>query len=451
MDESTGRICVIGAGSSGIAACKALMDERLDFDCFELSDRVGGNWVFKNSNGISSIYRSLHMNTSRTKMEFADFPMPADYPEYPFHEQIAAYCDAYVDHFKFRDRIHFGCGIRAAKRRKDGTWEIELTTGEIRTYGYLVVASGRHWHPRWPSPRYQGSFDGIEMHAHSYIDPTDPHSLQNKSILVVGFGNTALDIACELGRKEQNQIVYLSMRRGYWVVPRFFGKGRTADYNIQHPSKPVSLFKHLWPAALSARQRRKDIIETLGRPEDFGLPPPEKELDFSRAATSQELYNRIGSGDIAIKPDIARLEGRNVRFTDGTTAQVDAIIYATGYEVVFPFFEKGFMPEAESDLIFWKRIVDPRYDNLFFVGIVQPQCAVIPVAEQQGKFVSSLISGRYRLPDKEAIARDCARIPRPARPAEVVTGPYTMQVKCSDYVREITSEIARGTRRALSS
>ncbi|MBX3568047.1 MAG: NAD(P)-binding domain-containing protein [Rhizobiaceae bacterium] len=437
---------MIGAGSSGIAACKALSEAGIDYDCFETSDRVGGNWVFKNSNGMSSIYRSLHMNTSRSKMEFSDFPMPSDYPDYPFHEQIAVYCEQYVDHFGFRDRIRFKCGVERAQRRDDGTWLVTLQSGETREYAYLCVATGRHWFPRWPSPRYPGTFDGIEMHAHDYIDPADPHDLREKSILVVGFGNSALDIACELGRKEQNHTLYLSMRRGYWVVPRFFGGGRPADHNIEHPSKPVPLRRRLWPKRWSARRRVRDIEATLGRPEHFGLPAPERELDFTRAATSQELYNRIGSGDIVIKPGIERLDGKAVVFSDGSRNEVDAIIYATGYSIVFPFFADGFMPTGDKDLRLWNRVVDPRFDNLFFIGFMQPLCAVIPVAEQQARFVGELLAGRYRLPPPDEIAEACA--PGGGRPVHFASDAYSRHIGCSDYVRELRRELERGARRA---
>ena len=120
---------MIGAGSSGIAAAKALHQRGFDFDCFEKSDRVGGNWVFKNRNGMSSAYRSLHINTSRERMEFADFPMPKSYPDFPHHTHIAAYFDAYVDHFGFRDRITFETGVERAAPAADGTWEVTLDDG----------------------------------------------------------------------------------------------------------------------------------------------------------------------------------------------------------------------------------------------------------------------------------------------------------------------------------
>ena len=98
-------VCVIGAGSSGITAVKSLHERGFDFDCFEASDRVGGLWVYKNSNGASAAYKSLHINTSRGRMEYAEYPMPSTYPDFPDHKRIAAYFDAYVDHFGLRDLI----------------------------------------------------------------------------------------------------------------------------------------------------------------------------------------------------------------------------------------------------------------------------------------------------------------------------------------------------------
>src|SRR3954471_2755273 len=164
------RVCVIGAGSSGIAAAKVLHERGIAFDCLELSDRVGGNWVFGNANGMSSSYRHLHINTSRERMEYADFPMPKSYPDFPHHTEIAAYFDAYVDHFGLRERIAFETGVERAERRPGGGWEVTLDTGETRPFDMVLVANGHHWNPRWPDPSYPGSFDGEQMHSHHYVD-----------------------------------------------------------------------------------------------------------------------------------------------------------------------------------------------------------------------------------------------------------------------------------------
>ena len=103
---NTNKVAIIGAGSSGIAACKVLKQHGVPFECFEAGDRVGGNWVYGNSNGMSSAYRSLHINTSRPKMQYSDFPMPAHYPDFPHHAQIAEYFDQYAGAFWHQAAYH---------------------------------------------------------------------------------------------------------------------------------------------------------------------------------------------------------------------------------------------------------------------------------------------------------------------------------------------------------
>src|SRR5689334_14218381 len=132
---------IIGAGSSGIAAAKALHEAGLQFHCFEASDRVGGNWVFGNKNGMSAAYRDLHINTSRERMEYSDFPMPRSIPDFPHHTHIAEYFDDYVDRFGVRDRIVFETGVDHARRGDDGVWTVTLDNGDTQTYDALAVAN----------------------------------------------------------------------------------------------------------------------------------------------------------------------------------------------------------------------------------------------------------------------------------------------------------------------
>ena len=73
------RICVVGAGSSGMTELKTLHERGISFDCFEKGSSIGGLWRYENDSGLSATHRSLHINTSRDQMSFADFPMPAHY------------------------------------------------------------------------------------------------------------------------------------------------------------------------------------------------------------------------------------------------------------------------------------------------------------------------------------------------------------------------------------
>ena len=446
-DPALPKVCVIGAGSSGIATCKQLAEAGIPFDCFEASDRVGGNWVFQNRNGMSSAYRSLHINTSRDKMAYSDFPMPADYPDYPHHSHIATYFDSYVDHFGFRDRITFQCAVTWAKRRDDGLWEITLETGEKRLYDALCVANGHHWDPRWPEPKPPGRFDGLEMHSHYYIDPATPHDLRGKKVVIVGFGNSALDLACELGRRENTDGVYLSVRRGYWVVPRYFGN-EVLDHFNHHPSEDPPLLSRILPAKMAARMLEKKIAAVHGRPEDHGLPKPDHDFGASHPAISHELYNRIGSGDVTIKPDIERFDGKQVIFKDGTIVEADVVIWCTGYKITFPFFDSLTIDAPDNDIALWKRMIDPRFDNLFMVALVQPLCAMMPIAEEQSKLIAAWLTGRYAAPDAATMARERDEMHQAVKSHYVASARHTIQINCGAYAFDLRKELKRGIKRA---
>src|SRR5688500_14833871 len=231
------KTAVIGAGSSGIAALKSLAERGLDVTTFEASDRIGGNWVFGNKNGMSAAYRYLHINTSRERMAYSDFPMPESYPDFPRHDQIAEYFDAYVDHFGFRDRIRFETGVEHAERRTDGTWELRTDTGETHHFDMLLVANGHRWDKRWPEPAFPGAdeFEGVQLHAHDYVDN---EMLRDKDVVVLGMGNSAMDISVESSDVARN--TYLAARRGAWIVPKYLF-GRPLDTLATNPRVPMTI------------------------------------------------------------------------------------------------------------------------------------------------------------------------------------------------------------------
>jgi dimethylaniline monooxygenase (N-oxide forming) len=206
------RVCVIGAGVSGIGACKALKAHGIQFDCYEAGDRVGGVWAYGNSNGMSSAYKSLHVNSSKEKMGYSNYPMPEHYSTFPHHSQIAEYLNNCVEHFNFKHCIHFKTKVIAAEPLKNGGWEVTLEDGSTSCYRALLVANGHHWDPRLPEPDFPGHFDGIKTHSHYYKEPND---YINKRVLIVGFGNSAMDIAVELSNFATT---YLSVRRGFYIT-----------------------------------------------------------------------------------------------------------------------------------------------------------------------------------------------------------------------------------------
>src|SRR5690242_1034292 len=140
MPSSGPSVAVIGAGISGLTTGKNLADAGVDYDCFETSDRIGGNWAFGNPNGHSSAYRSLHIDTSKARLSFKDFPMPDHIPTYPHHSEIKEYLDLYADEFGLLKRIQFQNGVERAERLGGGGWRLRTQDGQTRHHDALVVA-----------------------------------------------------------------------------------------------------------------------------------------------------------------------------------------------------------------------------------------------------------------------------------------------------------------------
>jgi Flavin-binding monooxygenase-like len=188
-DATLPKVCVIGAGCAGFTTAKRLKDYNIPFDVFEASDDIGGNWYYKNPNGMSACYQSLHIDTSKWRLAFEDFPVPAEWPDFPHHAQLLQYFRDYVTHFGLRETINFNTRVTSAHRRGDGLWQVELSTGVTRVYDAVAVCNGHHWDPRLPDP-YPGTFTGVTMHSHAYNDPFDPVDLRGKNVVVVGGGNS---------------------------------------------------------------------------------------------------------------------------------------------------------------------------------------------------------------------------------------------------------------------
>lgn len=430
------KVCIIGAGSSGLTACQVLAVRGAPFDCFEKGSMIGGNWRYENDNGTSSAYRSLHINSARKLMSYKAFPMPEDYPDYPSHWQVAKYFDDFAERFGLKERITFNTQVVSAEP-VDGEWEVtvEDADGKRRTERYraVLVANGHHWQPRWPEPPFPGAeeFEGEQMHVHHY---REPDVLEEKRVLVLGIGNSAVDIAVESSRIAEK--TFLSMRRGAYVLPKFLG-GTPID-----ESAPPALTR--LPIFVQRFFFNRLLKLSIGDMTDYGLPKPDHKLLEAHPTVSSELLPRLGHGDITAKPNIDRFAGgRRVRFADGSEEEIDLVVFCTGYKIEFPFLDEKVFAARDNRMPLYKRAVSAENPGLYFIGFVQPLGPIMPVAEAQSEWIADLLTSKAALPPASEMRKEIAAYDRWLKKRFVASKRHTIEVDFHPYLRDIRRERKR--------
>lgn len=425
---------------------KALKEAGLPAVCFESGSKVGGNWVFDNDNQQSRIYRSLRINTSRDRMQFSDFPMPADYPDYASHEQVARYFAAYAEAFGLRSNIRFRSAVVSvspsaaadSSRTPVGAgYRVRLGDGTEAEFGAVVVANGHHWDPAYPDPAPPGRFDGVVMHSHDYVSPDEPHRLSDKRVVVVGLGNSAVDIASELARAGAQ--VTLSVRRGAWVLPKFV---------LGRPIDQPGLIPSTWSDTAKTRLAELWYRLLVGHPGAYGLPEPDHRLGHAHPTLSDDLLPLLRDGRITPRPALRGFHGSDVHFQEGSVTRADALLYCTGYKVTFPFFEPSFVSAPNNELPLFLRCFHLDHRGLMFAGLAQPLGAIMPLVEAQGRLFARYLSGEYELPEPEEMRQRTLREREQVRRHFVATRRHTMQVDFDRYLADLQREMRAGQNRS---
>ncbi len=426
------RWCVIGAGTSGLAVVKNFAERGIAVDCYERADNLGGNWNFGKPG--SSVCRSTHLISSKALTAYVDFPMPKEYPEYPSHELVLRYLESYADRFDLRRHIQFSTAAKRIERAASG-WLVTLTDGRELAYRGIVIANGHNWDPRWPD--FAGTFKGVVLHSSEY---KTPDVLDGKRVLVVGAGNSGCDIAVESAQHASQ--TFLSMRRGYHYLPKFF-HGTPIDVVGE---RLLWCRFPLWLRRLLAGGMGWLV---MGSPHAVGLPRPDHRLFETHPIINSQLIYHAAHGDVAAKPNVARLDGDGVVFTDGSREVVDVIVYATGFKITIPFVDPGELNCRDGRPDLYLNMMHPQHDDLFVAGLIQPDSGQWGLVDRQARLMAAYITGldkgnrRARL--LQAQKRE-ARIDL-ARGIKYVNSPrHLLEVEHFSYARLLDREYRRLTK-----
>jgi len=375
--DTRGKLCIIGAGASGLAVAKNFIERDIPFDCVERAPDIGGLWNIATDSGI--VYETTHLVSSISSTGYDDLPMlDEDYPEYPSHERVLGYLRDYAAKFGITAHVELGKTVTRITPRPDKLWEVAIAGEERpRIYRGVVIASGHHDTPRMPS--YPGTFSGETIHSRRY---KSPKQVRDRRVLVVGCGNSAADIVSDAVHGGSR--VFLSLRRGYWFVPKFLMGWPTGDVvqNLELLPLPRIIKRWLFQAGLWVLQ---------GPPSRYRMPDPDYSIDQAHPTMTDEIPRLVAHGSLIVKPEIERFDGRDVVFKDGSRETIDLIVYATGYEPVVPFADEGLLYAENGRPRLHLSIFHPEYDNLFAVGLVQANGSMWRLADYQGRLIANTV------------------------------------------------------------
>ncbi|GHF69015.1 flavin-containing monooxygenase [Seohaeicola zhoushanensis] len=379
MTETRDQFALIGAGPMGLAAAKLMAELGLPFRGFEMHSDVGGLWDIAAPR--STMYESAHLISSKRMTEFTDFPMRDEVAEYPSHREMARYFRDFAKRYGLYDRYTFNAEVLSCTPLGgDGEgWTVRWRDagGEHEAvFAGVMIANGTLSEPNLPA--FKGTFAGEFIHAAQYKSATQ---FDGKRVLVIGAGNSGCDIAVDA--IHHGASCDLSMRRGYYFVPKYVF-GRPADTLGGAIKLPMWL------------KRRVDAMILgwfVGNPQKYGFPKPDYRLYESHPVVNSLVLYHAGHGDLTIRPDIDRFDGQTVHFKDGSHADYDMILAATGYKLDYPFIDRAELNWQGDAPHLFLNAMHPARDDLFVLGMVEASGLGWQGRHEQAEMVVRYVQG----------------------------------------------------------
>ena len=384
------RVCVVGAGASGLCATREALRRGFDVRAYERSDSVGGVWAYGHASG--KVFNNVIQNVTKMCGVFADYPAPERAPPYLGWEQTMEYLTGYCTFFNLEERIAFNAEVvRVERDESTGEFEVTIEDARARTspkkdrsvarrverFDYVWVASGQLTTPAMPDIPGLDTFLGTVIHSVDYKVPTQ---FVDRNVLVIGLGSASgSDIAQELTWVARS--VSLSVRTERTIFSRGFRNGMATMLNR------ISWIIPAWLGVVMFTYF--DVYPFVHHPK----PGVTDSGDLLTHIAHQKI-KRVGLVD--------RVQSDTVYFRDGTSGKYDAIMLATGYKREFNFMAKNLQP-VESGL--FEDCILPTDPRVGYILFVLPFGSHWQVAELQATLLARVHDGTIPLPSRETMAK----------------------------------------------
>ena len=385
-------ILVIGAGPSGLATAAELRRRGLAFDHVERHDGVGGLWDIDNP--TTPMYESAHFISSKRLSCFPGRPFDSGVADYPPRVEILRYLREFAAEEGLSDGIRFGVEVTGIARDgagyavtfagegapgtgmepRNGTGPRTATRTATRTYRHVICASGTLSVSVLPD--IPGDFDGDYRHSATYRSIDE---LRGKRVLIIGAGNSGCDIACDAATAAD--AADLSMRRGYWFIPKhLFGKP-SDEWTVTGPQLPARIMQ--WGAQAILRLYFGDLRK-------LGLPKPGHRIFETHPLMNDQLIHHLRHGDVSVRGDVEHFDGADVVFRDGTRGTYDLVLAATGFRHAVPYGGDLFSDHAIEDM--YLGFAHRKHPGLWAPGLIELNSGAFGAIGQQARLLAEVLA-----------------------------------------------------------
>lgn len=420
------RVCVVGAGPSGLVTAKELLDENHEVVVYEMHHTFGGVFLYAEDKG--GVYDSTLLTISNYLMAFSDYFKLGDSCRYWHHTEYFDYLKGYVENFKLTSRARFNFNTRVVSLKRKGDKWVVKTEGAVEEeteFDAVAVCSGTHQQANWPDFPGQKETKIHLCHSETFKRAKTDGRFDGKRVVVVGGGETAADVAAEIS--DAASAAWISFRRPPYVVPRnMWGLGHPADtfstrsmfYGNHNIIERVHAFDGKLKHATGTSALGQAVFRGAG---GLGDPVSAKVWDMAKhsgGGVAQQFLTKndafvvkLVEGKLTEKPGIERFEPntKTIYFTDGTkVSDVDTVLFCTGYRDEFPFLNEVVSISAVREL--YKHAFHPDLGtSIAWIGFVRPSTGGVPAcSEIVARYWSLILSNKRKLPDnwKERIVEE---------------------------------------------